>query len=154
MGLCLSALLSISLLTARAETPPIEPTRAHTRALAHEQGEEFIFTVYTATAPRAPKAAHATGFVVARSGMIATSYRAVSAADKNPRKYHIYVDLRGKVAEARLVALDLPHDLALISVDHSFRGELSLNTRPPAEAAVIAHWLESSPHPRRPASRR
>jgi S1-C subfamily serine protease len=77
------------------------------------------------------KAAYGTAFVVRSDGLLATNYHVVMRAVTQPEKYRVYlVDAdpaaRGTALEAKVVAVNAVHDLALVRVETRFPSALEL----------------------------
>jgi hypothetical protein len=64
------------------------------------------------------EAFHGSGFAVAPGGVFVTNYHVISRAALDPRNYRLeYHADDGSVGEIRILAIDVPHDLAIIRAE-------------------------------------
>lgn len=107
---------------------------AATIAEANEKNSfEFVrpllFQVKTLTSENAEKTSYGTGFVIEKTGWLATNFHVVADSIWKPKKYKIYVDVDGANIEAQVIGTDIVNDLAIIKTDKSFSQNLKLATR-------------------------
>lgn len=87
---------------------------------------ELVHQIRTATDRMAPKATYGSGFVVGRDGLLATNFHVVSAALHEPGRYKLFIADGVESYEARVVAIDVVNDLALVRVDRTFGDQIVL----------------------------
>lgn len=126
--LCLSAAPS----GAREKTEHATPGQA-----VYERVEPLVFKVKTAITAESPKASYGTGFAVAKEGLLITNYHVVSDAVINPRLNKIFLVLDSGSIPARILGVDVLHDLALIKVEHEFPQWLKFATAKPRQGEPI-----------------
>jgi len=88
--------------------------------------ERKVFQVKTALSKDAPKSSYGTGFVVAIDGKIITNYHVVSRSLEKYNTYQIYVDVEGEMFEAKILEIDIIHDLALLKIDKKLDNSLKI----------------------------
>lgn len=97
----------------------------------------LVHQIRTATDVVAPKATYGSGFVVGKDGLLATNFHVVSAALHEPKRYRLYIADGEQSLEARVVAIDVVNDLALVRVDRTFSDQIILAKEEPAVGAKI-----------------
>jgi serine protease Do len=104
-----------------------------------QQISKHTFRVKTALSPDAAKASYGTGFVVdAKRGRLITNYHVVSSViQKKDGGYKNYVMLDEVPLEAKVLAVDLIHDLALVEVAHVFSGQIEIRKEEPKQGEKI-----------------
>lgn len=105
---------------------------ADTSKTVYEGAASMVFPIRTATDPQSSKASYGSGFVIQKEGLLATNFHVVSSAANDPDKYHLYVIMNGTAIEAKIAAIDIAHDLALIRVAREFPSELRVDPREPS----------------------
>jgi hypothetical protein len=100
---------------------------------------KHTFRVKTALSPDAAKASYGTGFVVdAKKGRLITNYHVVSSViQKKDGGYKNYVMVDEKPLEAKVLAVDLIHDLALVEVSHIFSSQIEIRNDEPKQGEKI-----------------
>jgi serine protease Do len=106
-------------------TPPVVTAKS-----VYDSVSELVFPVITAVAASAPKASYGSGFVVTRSGILITNYHVVAEVVNRPKTYHLFVMLKNKPTEARILAIDVIHDLAAIKVEETFPSAVQISQSP------------------------
>ncbi|MBI3543223.1 MAG: trypsin-like peptidase domain-containing protein [Deltaproteobacteria bacterium] len=124
-ALVAAALALFGIAGARAQAPTAESQGLF------QKTSPLVFQVKTAVTADAPKASYGSGFVVAKGGILATNYHVVAEAVQRPENYKMFVVVQGAVHEARVVAVDVIHDLALVKLPIPFDAELALRADAP-----------------------
>lgn len=81
---------------------------------------QLVYQIKTAVSAEASKASYGSGFVVAKDGLLATNFHVVSEALHEPDKYRIFLVDGERSLEAKVVAVNVINDLALIRVARAF----------------------------------
>lgn len=89
-----------------------------------------VFVIKTSTSVNAPRRSYGSAFVVSKSGQLITNFHVVAEAFSNPKIYQIYVGQNDDWKTARIINVDVIHDLALIEIPDQFRSALILNEKP------------------------
>lgn len=86
-----------------------------------------LFQVKTITPGQEEKRSYGTGFVVGKNGLLATNFHVVAEHIWKPSKYKIVIDIQGQNIGAKVVAIDIINDLAIIQVEQKFNSVLKLS---------------------------
>jgi hypothetical protein len=99
------------------------------------QLKPLMLRVKAADSLTSPKSSYGSGFVVHKSGIIATNYHVISDFVMQPgEQWKIIVELENnKNIEARLVDFSVADDLALIKVDKEFPSQVILEKTTPSK---------------------
>jgi len=97
----------------------------------------FVFQIKTALGPESPKASYGSGFVVHEDGYLVTNYHVVSQSVQEPNKYKMFLIDGEETLEAKILGVDIIHDLAVVKVDKKFKKVLKLARRMPEQGAKI-----------------
>ena len=89
---------------------------------------DLTYQVKTSLGMESPKASYGTGFVVdGKKGLLITNYHVVSdVIQKKNNNYQNFVIINGQSFLAKILALDVLRDLALIKIDFPFSSEIRL----------------------------
>jgi serine protease Do len=131
----ISAIFASFLVSAGADqqltqTPAQRPPPTVTAKSIYDSVSELVFPVITAVDATAPKASYGSGFVVTHSGILITNYHVVAEVVNRPKTYHLFVMLKNKPTEARILAVDVVHDLAAIKIDETFPNTIQISQSP------------------------
>ncbi|MEZ4814803.1 MAG: serine protease [Bdellovibrionota bacterium] len=93
--------------------------------------KDLLVRVKAADSISSPKSSYGTGFVVDKSGIIATNYHVISDYVMQPgNQWKIIVETQDlKNIEAELIGLSVVDDLALIRINQSFPGALPFENK-------------------------
>jgi S1-C subfamily serine protease len=97
----------------------------------------YVFQLKTAVGPNSPKASYGSAFVVRADGLLVTNYHVISQAVREHRKYKMYLMVADHPLEARILALDVVHDLAVVRAPTRFAGALALRDVPPPQGSRL-----------------
>lgn len=97
----------------------------------------LIFQIKTSQSANMSKNSYGTGFVVDPSGLIITNYHVVSSHVWRPESNQIYAMIDNKSVKAELLKVDFVNDLALLKVDHKFKGRIPFAKRKLSQGALI-----------------
>ncbi len=134
-------LISIALLVhpVRAQSPVTSGTASQMQysesreaKRIYQLASSLVFPIHISATLDAPKVSYGTGFVIRKTGLIATNFHVVSQAVLEPTRYKPFLVIDGKKVQAEIVAFDLIADLALLRVDQNFPGELVLRDELPS----------------------
>lgn len=98
---------------------------------------DLVYQLKTATDAKAPKASYGSGFVVDKSGLLATNFHVVSSALHEPGRYRLYFVDGETVLPATVIAFDAVNDLALVKVQRTFEKAVPFAHRNPVVGAKI-----------------
>ena len=85
-----------------------------------EKISKLTFQIKTAVSIDAAKASYGTGFVVDKSGILATNFHVVETALSHPDQYKIFLVESGKSKPVVVVDFDAINDLALLKIDETY----------------------------------
>jgi serine protease Do len=99
------------------------------------QLKPLMLRVKAADSLTSPKASYGSGFVVHKSGIIATNYHVISDFVMQPgEQWKIVAELENnKNIEAHLIAFSVADDLALIKIDKEFPSQVVLENATPSK---------------------
>ena len=114
------------------------PSAAKTARELFDDLNNLVFQVRVIDVASGNKLSIGSGFQVHQSGRIATNFHVVSSFVHEPDKYRIEVlDRDGVSVPARLQAIDVVHDLAIVQASTSSSGALVLSERSLAKGERI-----------------
>ena len=96
-----------------------------------DQFDDLVHIIKTKTNGKGTTVSRGTGFVVGLSGKIITNYHVVSSIFKKGKvnkKYKIYVKIKGKQYQAKILKFDILADLALLEVPVKFENTVSISS--------------------------
>lgn len=128
-------LICLSLVSAASPAPRTPPPSAAAELFA--KLKPLVFQLKTAVRADAPKRSYGSAFVVAKEGWLVTNYHVVSDAVQYPKKYRVYLEDEEESLEATILALDVVHDLALVSVARTFPRVLAIRGAQPRQGARL-----------------
>jgi len=145
--------------------PPIAVDSDATRIF--ESSKPALVHLKVVSVENGVEAASGSGFAVGEPGWMATNYHVVSDVVLKPNVYQLrYSTVDGKKGLARVIAIDLANDLALVQTDYRPEGTLPLSSTTPVrgegvyalgfpnrQAATVTQGLYNGPVERRYASR-
>lgn len=99
--------------------------------------QPMVFKIKTAPSATSPQASYGTGFSVARNGLLITNYHVISDSLLNPKQNRIFLNVDGENIPARVLAIDILQDLALVKVDQEFKKWLRFAKARPRQGEVI-----------------
>ncbi len=102
-----------------------------------QSAKSKVFQIKSATGADAPKASYGSAWVLDRKGLLITNYHVVSESVQKPKKAKLFVLINEKPIEAKVLAVDITHDLALVSVAQTFESSLKLASAHPKQGAKI-----------------
>lgn len=99
------------------------------------QLKPLMLRVKAADSLTSPKASYGSGFVVDKSGIVATNYHVISDFVMQPGdQWKIVVELENKKnIEGRLIAFSVADDLALVKIDKEFSSQVVLEKVTPSK---------------------
>lgn len=99
------------------------------------QLKPLLLRVKAADSLSSPKSSYGSGFVVHKSGMIATNYHVISDFVMQPgNQWKIVVELENnKNIEGRLVDFSVADDIAIVKVDKEFSSQVDLEKKTPSK---------------------
>lgn len=104
----------------------------------YQQVRESVFQIRVIEKASGNKSSTGSGFPVGDGGLIATNYHVVSSVVLKGRKYRAQViDHDEVVHDARVVAVDVVHDLALIRADDIATSALPIASTQPKKGATV-----------------
>ena len=90
----------------------------------------LVFQIKTAVSKDSPKSSYGSGWVVDKKGLLMTNYHVISSAlQDEDKQYKVFVTIKGKTYQVKVVAFDVVNDLALLKIDYRFRRDLRLNLK-------------------------
>jgi serine protease Do len=108
---------------ARAETAPLSSSAEQLYVAARPK----LLQIRTLLAATGRQSSIGSGFLAGADGLAITNYHVVSQAALEPDTYHLeYVAADGHRGALKLLAIDLPNDLALVRLDQSGAGFFAL----------------------------
>jgi serine protease Do len=114
-ALLLAVLLGGGAASAAPVDPPVVPSAAE-RIFASVP--QRLLQIRTLVVGAGQQSSTGSGFLVGADGLAITNYHVVSQAALEPKTYRLeYAAADGSHGEARLLAIDLPNDLAVVSLD-------------------------------------
>jgi len=128
MAFTLVALLTGSMLAA----PPVLPAPAvKTTTDVFKQFSEHVVKIEVIESGSAARASIGTGFFASASGHIITNYHVISKLIHSPERYRVeIVGPTGQTSQARILAVDVVYDLAVLRATPHPRGFLVLEPKP------------------------
>ncbi len=116
-----------------------EPEKLTTGDRVFEDLKYAVFKLKSAISPESPKASYGTAFVIdKKNSYLATNYHVVSSAVLEDENYKIYLVDQKKSYPAKIISLDVVHDLALIQVKgFDFKKEIPFAKKAPAQGELI-----------------
>ncbi len=103
-----------------------------------EKLKPSVFQIKTSVTATAQKNSYGTGFVIDKSGILATNFHVVANAVTNENEfYHVYLVDKDTSIEGSIVGVDVVHDLALIKVKRSFDRALNFASSYPKQGASV-----------------
>lgn len=97
-----------------------------------------VFQIKTSVSATAQKNSYGTGFVVEKSGILATNFHVVANAVTNEDEFfQVYLVDKNQSLEGKIVGIDVIHDLALIKVNRTFEKQLSFASDYPKQGESI-----------------
>ncbi|MEW6055291.1 MAG: serine protease [Bdellovibrionota bacterium] len=128
MTIAFFVFIGLRLLAAKGEVTEPRAISANappgTASTVFQKTKPYVCALKTAVSENAPKASYGSAFVVDKTGLLATNYHVVVDAVRTPKKYKTFVIIDGKPIRAKVVAIDVVRDLALVHVSHEFSGAL------------------------------
>jgi hypothetical protein len=110
-----------------------------------KQFSEHVVKIEVVETGSAAKASIGTGFYVDARGRIVTNYHVISKLVHSPERYRIEItDVRGQVAAATVLGVDVVYDLAVLRSERQTKGFLALDSK----AVEQGTRLYSLGHPR------
>ena len=114
-ALLLAVLASRGVAWAAPVEPPIAPSAAE-RIFASVPGR--LLQIRTLVVGAGQQSSTGSGFLVSADGLAITNYHVVSQVALEPKTYRLeYAAADGSHGDARLLAIDLPNDLAVVGLD-------------------------------------
>lgn len=113
-------------------TPAVAAEGSEDEAARHYQNlSPAVYQVQVINLSAGKKTSIGSGFQVTADGKIATNYHVIAEAVHRPDQNRIeFVNDRGETGALRVLAVDVPNDLALVLMDAPGDKFLSLNTAP------------------------
>ena len=112
-------------------SPGTAASPADTRSVI-EGAFNCVYQIKTAVDADAPKTSYGSGFVIDRSGILATNFHVVIDAMQRPKNYKVFVVQEGKATEAHVIRIDAVDDIAILKVDKTFPCQMKLAPARPA----------------------
>ena len=101
--------------------------------------EESVFQIRVLNRETGKKSSIGSGFIVGDGRQIATNFHVISTIIREPELFYIsYLTRNGREGELKLVAMDVAHDLALLSSDEVLGKPTVTSELPPKGAPVFA----------------
>lgn len=102
----------------------------------------LVFQVKTSAHANLDKNSYGSAFVIDKEGLLITNYHVVASAIWKPDNNKIFVSIEDHNKEAQIVEVDFINDLALIKVDHRFKGQIQIaNNFPRQGEEVLTYGL-------------
>lgn len=104
-----------------------------------ELNEQRIFQIRVLNRETGKKSSIGSGFVIGSGKLVATNYHVISEVVSEPEQYYVtYLGSDGDSGELKLTALDVAHDLALLSAETRLADPVETATLPAKGAAIYA----------------
>lgn len=97
----------------------------------------LVFKVKTSPSAHSPQASYGTGFVVDKAGLLITNYHVVSDSIVEPEKNKIFVMVAEMPMPAKVLAVNVVQDLALLRIDKTFEKVLPFAADKPSQGEPI-----------------
>src|SRR6187549_3013828 len=124
--LCALALFLVSAVLAADETPPLSSAAERVYELARPR----ILQIRTLLQAAGRQTTIGSGFLVTADGFAITNYHVVSQFALDPRTYRLeYLAPDGARGPLQLLAIDVPHDLAVVKIDRADLPYFTFDTR-------------------------
>ena len=130
-----SLVLALGLLFSQGSSVAVEP---ETAPQLYDQVRESVFQIRVIEKASGNKSSTGSGFPVGDAGLIATNYHVVSSVVLKGKKYRAQViDHNDTIREARVVAVDVIHDLALLRTEEMVATPLAMANEEPRKGATV-----------------
>lgn len=97
-----------------------------------------VFQIKTSVSATAQKNSYGTGFVIDKTGILATNFHVVANAITNEDEFfQVYLVDKNQSLEGKIVGIDVVHDLALIKVNKPFEKELTFSPNYPKQGDSV-----------------
>ncbi len=128
-GICLIMLLGLTFQVAYAlESKTI-----------YQMNEGRVFQIRVLNRETGKKSSIGSGFIIGNGRQVATNYHVISRVILEPDLFYItYLAENGREGELKLVALDIAHDLALLSSEQILGEATTTSDLPPSGAPIFA----------------
>ncbi len=125
----------LSFAGAPTAAPPKAPRATADEVFSKVKG--LVYQLKTAVRADAPKRSYGSAFVVGTNGRLMTNYHVVSDVVQYPQKYKIFLETEETSIEAKLLALDVVHDLAVIQVPMTFTQKFEFDEKSPPQGSRL-----------------
>ncbi len=95
----------------------------------YEKVQSQVLVVKTATSEDSPRRSYGSGWVYSVDGLLVTNFHVVSEAFSTSDIYKIFVGQDDQWQTAKIVNVDVTHDLALLKVPNKFKSSLKISNK-------------------------
>jgi serine protease Do len=116
-----------------------QPAAALESKKIYQLHENSIFQIRVLNRETGKKSGIGSGFIVGNGRQIATNFHVISKIILEPERFYVtYLNKNGREGELKLLALDVAHDLALLTSDENLGQAIVTSDLPPKGAPIYA----------------
>jgi hypothetical protein len=117
----------------------LQPAAAFESKKIYQLHENSIFQIRVLNRETGKKSGIGSGFIVGNNRQIATNFHVISKIILEPERFYVtYLNKNGREGELKLLALDVAHDLALLTSEEDLGKPITTSNLPPKGAPIYA----------------